>query len=322
MNYFTTPHGGGIVVYLAPFPFFRLTSFAGGSCVSIVQVKDLIEAGVHFGHRASRWNPKMRPYIYGKRNLIHIIDLRETVRGLLRAYRYLAKVSSNGSLVLFVGTKRQAKDTIEREAARCGMPFVSERWLGGTLTNYRTIRDRLKRLQELEALWLPAGENAAKIHLPDYMRSMLNDSGKLELSKAPDTASIRSYSKKMVATLNRELSKIQRNLQGIREMNRLPDAMIVVDPHREHIAVKEAKRMGVTTVSLIDTDSDPDVVDLPIPGNDDSIRSIELVLGKLADAIAEGRAALPADQQALARPRPPANQNPAPNPKPAPAVVE
>ena len=114
--------------------------------MAIVQVKDLIEAGVHFGHRASRWNPKMRPYIYGKRNLIHIIDLRETVRGLLRAYRYLAKVASNGSLVLFVGTKRQAKETIEREAARCGMPFVSERWLGGTLTNYRTIRDRLKRL--------------------------------------------------------------------------------------------------------------------------------------------------------------------------------
>ena len=172
--------------------------------MAIVQVKDLIEAGVHFGHRASRWNPKMRPYIYGKRNLIHIIDLRETVRGMLRAYRFLAKVASNGSLVLFVGTKRQAKDTIEQQAARCGMPYVSERWLGGTLTNYRTIRDRLKRLQELEGLWLAENENPAKVDLQAHMKNMLNESGKLELSKAPETAPIRKYSKKMVATLNRE----------------------------------------------------------------------------------------------------------------------
>src|SRR5437660_10216716 len=160
----------------------RFRSAAGGSCVAIVQVQELIESGVHFGHRASRWNPKMRPYIYGKRNLIHIIDLRETVRGLLRAYRYLSQVASKGSLVLFVGTKRQAKETVEREARRCGMPYVNERWLGGTLTNYRTIRDRLKRLQELEALWLPAGENAAKMDMVAYMRSMLNESGKLELT--------------------------------------------------------------------------------------------------------------------------------------------
>lgn len=277
--------------------------------MAIVQVKDLIEAGVHFGHRASRWNPKMRPYIYGKRNLIHIIDLRETVRGLLRAYRYLAQVASKGSLVLFVGTKRQAKEAIEREAVRCGMPYVSERWLGGTLTNYRTIRDRLKRLQELEAMWLPAGENPGKVDMPAYMRTMLNESGKLELNKSPDTALIRGYSKKMVATLNRELTKITRNLQGIREMNRLPDAIIVVDPKREDIAVKEAQRMGVTTVSLIDTDSDPDTIDLPIPGNDDSIRSIELMLAKLADAILEGKATLPPEQQAQmkARPRPTGN---------------
>jgi small subunit ribosomal protein S2 len=284
----------------------------------------MIEAGVHFGHRASRWNPKMRPYIYGKRNLIHIIDLRETVRGLLRAYRYLAKVASSGSLVLFVGTKRQAKEAIEREAARCGMPFVSERWLGGTLTNYRTIRDRLKRLQELETLWLPAKESAAKINLPEYMKGMLNEAGKLELSKSPENAEIRQFSKKMVATLNRELSKIQRNLSGIREMNRLPDAMVVVDPKREAIAVKEAQRMGVSTVALIDTDSDPDTVDLPIPGNDDSIRSIELVLGKLADAVLEGRAALPPEQQALLKPRPPGGNGPtaAVSPKPSPALVQ
>jgi small subunit ribosomal protein S2 len=293
--------------------------------VAIVQVKDLIEAGVHFGHRASRWNPKMRPYIYGKRNLIHIIDLRETVRGLLRAYRYLAQTASKNSLVLFVGTKRQAKEAIEREAARCNMPYVNERWLGGTLTNYRTIRDRLKRLQELEAMWLPAGENPAKVDMTASMRSMLNEAGKLELSKAPETAPIRGYSKKMVATLNRELSKITRNLQGIREMNRLPEALIVVDPRREDIAVKEAQRMGIATVGLIDTDSDPDTVDLPIPGNDDSIRSIELVLARLAEAIVEGRAALPADQQAAIKPRPAPFGNgsnvPAPSPKPASAAV-
>jgi small subunit ribosomal protein S2 len=289
--------------------------------VAIVQVKDLIEAGVHFGHRASRWNPKMRPFIYGKRNLIHIIDLRETVRGLLRAYRYLANVASKGSLVLFVGTKRQAKEAVEREAARCGMPYVSERWLGGTLTNHRTIRDRLKRLQELEALWLPAADRADKMDVPAYMKTMLNESGKFDLVRSPETAQIRGYSKKMVAALNRELSKISRNLQGIRDMNRLPDAMVVIDPHREDIAVKEAQRMGVTTVALIDTDSNPDSIDLPIPGNDDSIRSIELVLAKLADAVLEGKASLPPEQQAGARPRPPA-QAPAPNPKPAPAVVQ
>ncbi|MCI0642544.1 MAG: 30S ribosomal protein S2 [Gemmataceae bacterium] len=274
--------------------------------MAIVQVQELIESGVHFGHRASRWNPKMRPYIYGKRNLIHIIDLRETVRGLLRAYRFLAKVASRGSLVLFVGTKRQAKESIEREAHRGGMPYVSERWLGGTLTNYRTIRDRLKRLNELESLWLPAGEKPGNIDMVAYMKTMRNDSGKFEFTKSPETAAIRGYSKKMVATLNRELTKITRNLQGIREMNRLPDAIVVVDPKREDIAVKEAKRMGVTTVALIDTDSDPDCVDLPIPGNDDSIRSIELILAKLADSVLEGKASLP----------PEAQRGRGPNPKP------
>ncbi|MCC6418524.1 MAG: 30S ribosomal protein S2 [Gemmataceae bacterium] len=297
--------------------------------MAIVQVKDLIEAGVHFGHRASRWNPKMRPFIYGKRNLIHIIDLRETVRGLLRAHRYLVQLAAKGSLILFVGTTRQAKEAIEREAGRGGMPYVSERWLGGTLTNYRTIRDRLKRLQELEAMWLPGGERADKMDMVAYMKTMLNESGKYDLTRAPETATIRGYSKKMVAALSRELTKITRNLQGIRDMNRLPDAMIVVDPKREEIAVKEAQRMGVTTLALIDTDSDPDMVDLPIPGNDDSIRSIELILARLADAVREGRAALPPDQQqgpprgrtsAGAPSGAPAGA--AANPKPAPAVVE
>jgi small subunit ribosomal protein S2 len=279
--------------------------------VAIVQVQELIESGVHFGHRASRWNPKMRPFIYGKRNLIHIIDLRETVRGLLRGYRYLAKVASRNSLVLFVGTKRQAKESIEREARRAGMPYVSERWLGGTLTNYRTIRDRLKRLQELEALWLPHGEKPERVNLAEHMRTMINETGRLDLNRAPESAAIRTYSKKMVAQLTRELTKINRNLQGIREMNRLPDAMVVVDPKREDIAVKEAQRMGVTTVALIDTDSDPDTVDLPIPGNDDSIRSIELILAKLADAVLEGKASIPAEQAAQ-----PGGRQPRPQPQP------
>ncbi len=281
--------------------------------MAIVQVQDLIEAGVHFGHRASRWNPKMRPYIYGKRNLIHIIDLRETVRGMLRAAKFVSKVASRGSLVLFVGTKRQAKEAIEREAQRCGMPYVSERWLGGTLTNYRTIRDRLKRLHELESMWLPHGEKSANVDIAAHMKSMRTETGKLEVNKAPETGTIRTYSKKMVATLNRELEKITRNLQGIREMNRLPDAMVVIDPKREEIAVKEAQRMGVTTVALIDTDSDPDCVDLPIPGNDDSIRSIEILLARVADAVLEGKAALPPEAQGgrggrggPANPKPPA----------------
>ncbi|HVK10554.1 MAG TPA: 30S ribosomal protein S2 [Gemmataceae bacterium] len=283
--------------------------------MAIVQVKDLLDAGVHYGHRASRWNPKMRPYIYGKRNLIHIVDLRETVRGLLRGHRYISQVVSKGGLVLFVGTKRQAKELVEREAQRCGMPYVSERWLGGTLTNYRTIRNRLKRLEELEAMWLANGENPNRMDMTQYMSTMLAENGKLDIHKAPDSAEIRTHSKKMVSTLSRELGKIRRNLQGIREMKRLPDALVVIDPKKEHIAVKEAARMGVATVALIDTDSDPDTVDLPIPGNDDSIRSIELILTKAADAVLEGKAALSPDDAARARPRP---AQPAPAPAQAP----
>lgn len=289
--------------------------------MALVDVKDLLEAGVHYGHRASRWNPKMRPYIYGKRNLIHIIDLRETVRGLLRAYKYLSQVVARGGLVMFVGTKRQAKEIIEREAGRAGMPFVSERWLGGTLTNYRTIRNRLKRLQELEAMWLPAGANPAKEDLNSYIAGLLTEAGKLDPAKAPDSSDIRTHSKKMISTLSRELLKIRRNLMGIRDMIKLPDALVIVGPNKEHIAVKEAKRMGVTTIALIDTDSDPDPVDLPIPGNDDSIRSIEVVVSKLADACLEGRAALPPEQQGMIKPRQPRPAAPPrpPEPNPAPA---
>jgi len=225
-------------------------------------VKDLIEAGVHFGSRARRWNPKMKPYIYGKRNLIHIIDLKETVRGLLRGSKFFNRVAANNGLILFVGTKRQATDTIMEQATRCGMPFVTERWLGGTLTNFVTIRSRLKRLEELERIL--DGEQAA------------------------------SYSKKMISQLTRERTKIDRNLSGIRTMERLPEALLVVDPVREKIAVQEAKKLGIKVIALLDTDCDPDSVDLPIPGNDDSMRSIELVVKYLADAILEGRAVAPA----------------------------
>ena len=169
-------------------------------------------------------------------------------------------------------------------------------------------------------MWLPSHDNPAKIDLATYMKTMLNESGKLDLHKAPESAIIRGYSKKMVAMLNRELSKISRNLKGIREMTRVPEAIVVVDPHREDIAVKEAQRMGVTTVALIDTDSDPDVVDLPIPGNDDSIRSIELMMARLADAVLEGKAALPPDGANAPKPRPQGGGSP--NPRPAPAVAE
>lgn len=222
-----------------------------------VLVKDLIEAGVHFGHRVSRWNPKMRPYIYGRQNMIHIIDVRETVRGLLRARKYLQQVAAGGGMILFVGTKRQARETIEREAQRCGMPYVSDRWLGGTLTNFRTIRSRLSHLEKLEAL-----RNSEEIH---------------------------SYSKKMQAALNREYRKMYRNLNGIRTMSRVPDCLLVVDPKKEKNAVREAKKMGIPTIALIDTDGDPDEVDLPIPGNDDGIRSIDLVIRLLTDAIVAGK---------------------------------
>jgi small subunit ribosomal protein S2 len=223
----------------------------------IVSAKELIEAGVHFGHRASRWNPKMRPYIYGRRNLIHIIDVRETIRGLLRAKKYLRQVAAGGSLILFVGTKRQASEPVEREGSRCGMPRVSDRWLGGTLTNFRTIRNRLSRLEELETL----------------MKS----------------EQFETYSKKMQSALKREFRKMYRNLNGIRTLNRMPECLVIIDPKKEHNAVREAIKLGIATVALIDTDCDPDKIDLPIPGNDDSIRSIEIVMEQLADAVLDGK---------------------------------
>ena len=237
--------------------------------MSTTLVKELVESGVHFGHRSSRWNPKMRPYIYARRNLIHIIDVKETIRGLLRAKKYLADVASHGSLILFVGTKRQARDTIQKAAERCGMPYVADRWLGGTLTNFRTIRDRLSRLEALE--------------------------------KIREGEEIKTYSKKMQSTLTREYRKIYHNLHGMRTMTRLPECLVVVDPKKEKNAIKEARKLGIASVALIDTDCDPDQVDLPIPGNDDSMRSIELIVNLLADAIAAGKTQSAVQQQQLQR---------------------
>jgi small subunit ribosomal protein S2 len=229
--------------------------------VADIVVKEILEAGVHFGHKTSRWNPKMRPYIYGRRNQIHIIDLRETVRGLIRAQKYLQRVAAQGSLVLFVGTKRQAAEAVSEVAAACGMPYCAERWLGGTLTNFRTVRTRLRRLEELETL--------------------------------DKTGEIATYSKKRQSQLMRELRKIRRNLGGIRDMNRIPEAVVVVDPNKEHNCIAECRSLGVKIVALLDTDCDPDMVDLPIPGNDDSIRSIRMILGHLSDAVAAGKASIP-----------------------------
>jgi len=219
--------------------------------------KELVDAGIHFGHRSTHWNPKMAPYIFGKRNKIHIIDVKETIKGLLLARKYLTKVVAEGKDVLFVGTKRQARGIIEQHAGEAGMPYVTERWLGGTLTNYATIRQRLKRLEELERI---------------------EESGEIE-----------NYSKKMESQLNREKAKITRNLGGIREMNKLPGAIVIVDVAQETNAVREARKLGIPTVCLIDTDSDPDFADIPIPGNDDAMRSIEVVIRSLVAAVNEGK---------------------------------
>lgn len=220
-------------------------------------VQDLIDAGIHFGQRASGWNPKMGRYIYGKRNGIHVIDIKETIKGLLLAKKFVAKTVADGKDVCFVGTKRQAKSVIEQRVADVKMHYVTERWLGGTLTNFRTIRQRLKRLEELEAI--EADNN------------------------------FQNYSKKMESQLRREMRKIRRNLDGIRNMHKLPGVMIVIDVRRETTALKEARKLGIPTICLIDTDGDPELADIPIPGNDDSMRSIDVIVRELCIAIAEGK---------------------------------
>jgi small subunit ribosomal protein S2 len=221
-------------------------------------VRDLIEAGIHFGQRRGNWNPKMKPYIYGLRNKIHIVDIRETVQGLLLAKKFVRCVVAEGKDVCFVGTKRQARAAVEKYAQDVNMPYVVERWLGGTLTNYRTIRERLARLEELEKLV---------------------ESGEIE-----------NYSKKMASQLLREQRKITRNLQGIRNMDKHPGCLVVIDVNREINALREARSLGIPTIALIDTDGDPDLVDVPIPGNDDSMRSIDVIIRELCEAVTAGKA--------------------------------
>ena len=222
-------------------------------------VQDLIESGIHFGQRTSGWNPKMTPYIYGKRNGIHIIDIKETVKGLLLARKFITKTVSGGKDICFVGTKRQAKGVIEQRVGDVEMHYVTERWLGGTLTNFGTIRNRLKRLEELEAI------------------------------EADDN--FESYSKKMESQLRREMRKIKRNLDGIRRMSKMPGAIVAIDVNREATALREARKLGIPTICLIDTDGDPDMADIAIPGNDDSMRSIDVIIRELCKAISDGKTA-------------------------------
>jgi len=231
--------------------------------------RELVNAGVHFGHGVSRWNPKMAPFIFAKRGNIHIIDVKKTLKGLLIAKKLLAEIVSTGNDVIFVGTKRQAQKAVETVAKKCGMHYVSERWLGGMLTNFRTIRSRLARLEQLESM---------------------EQDGSLE-----------GGSKKQASRLKREMRKIKINLDGVRKMTRLPGAVVAVDAKKEYLALREAKKLGVATVGILDTDSDPDTVDVAIPANDDSIRAIELILNELADAVAIGKTMVPARTEQTAR---------------------
>ncbi len=241
--------------------------------MAVVSMKSLLESGVHFGHQTRRWNPKMKPYIFTERSGIYIIDLQRTLRELDAAYRFVRQVTSQGGTVLFIGTKKQAQEPIVREAERCGQPYVTERWLGGMLTNFSTIKLRIKRMKELE---------------------QMNEDG-----------SMQQLPKKEQLKLNGELEKLQKNLTGIRDMNDVPAVVFVIDTKREEIAVAEARRLRIPVVALVDTNADPDEVDYVIPGNDDAIRSVNLMTKVIADAVLEGRARLEGPQVALdAEPRP------------------
>jgi small subunit ribosomal protein S2 len=244
--------------------------------MSYLGMKQLLEAGVHFGHETKRWNPKMKRYIFAERNGIFIIDLQKTLIESEKAFNFLRDLAGRGGTILFVGTKKQAQEILAAEARRCGMPFINERWLGGLLTNFRTIRTRVDRLKDLE--------------------------------KSFEDESILRFSKKEQIDLGKELQRLQRYLGGIRDMTRVPDAIFVIDPTKEAIAVKEANKLGIPAVALADTDSDPDVLDFIVPGNDDAIRSIQLVTATLADVIVEvrGGASVPAEGEPEAAPVPPA----------------
>lgn len=245
-------------------------------------IRELIRAGVQFGHRTSRWNPKMAPYILKKRNLIHLVDLKETIRGLITGARLISIIAERGEYVLFAGTKRAAQGIVRRNARWCGMPYVADRWPGGLLTNYVTIRSRLERLIELE---------------------QLEESGEIE-----------NFSKKMISSLRREHRKIERNLGGVREMDRLPGAVVIVDPVREYIAADEAKKLNIPSVALVDTNGDPDAVDVVVPGNDDAIGSIKIFARTMAHAVLEGRArAEGVEVEEIAQEVPEKTERPAPD---------
>lgn len=225
--------------------------------MSVISMKQLLEAGVHFGHQTRRWNPKMAPYIYTERNGIHIIDLQKTVGLVDEAYKAIFDIVAQGGTILFVGTKKQASETIAEEATRCGMYYVNERWLGGMLTNFRTIRSRIERLKKIEKM---------------------SEDGTFDL-----------LPKKEVANLKKEQEKLTKNLGGIKDMDRIPDAVFVVDPKKEALCVKEANSLGLTVIGIADTNCDPDELDYVIPGNDDAIRAVKLIVSKMADAVIEAK---------------------------------
>ncbi len=225
---------------------------------SQVTMKQLLETGVHFGHRTQKWNPKMSPYIFTQRNGIHILDLQQTIVNLHKYHDMLRDIGANGGVVLFVGTKRQAQDTIAQEADRCGMPYVNHRWLGGTMTNWRTIRDRIDTLKKLEA--------------------------------ARDRGDFKKITKREALLRERKIEKLQLRLGGIRDMKRLPDLIVIVDTRREFTAVKEANILDIPVLGLLDSNSDPDSIDYVLPANDDAMRAIKLMVSALADAIIEGKA--------------------------------
>lgn len=224
--------------------------------MAVVSMKQLLESGVHFGHQTRRWNPKMAQYIFTERNGIYIIDLQKTVRKIEEAYKFVKDLAEAGGTLLFIGTKKQAHNTVREEAERCGMYYVNERWLGGMLTNFETIKSRVQRLKELERM---------------------EEDGSFDL-----------LPKKEVMQLRKEHDKLQRYLGGIREMKRLPDAVFIIDPRKERIAVNEARKLGIPIVAIVDTNCDPDEIDYVIPGNDDAIRAVRLLTGKMADAVIEG----------------------------------
>ncbi len=237
--------------------------------MSSISMKELLEAGVHFGHQTKRWNPKMKPYIFGARNGIYIIDLQKTVRYFKSAYNYVKESVQDGSTVLFVGTKKQAQDSVAEEASRCGQYYVNQRWLGGMLTNFSTVKQSIDRLKRLDAMF--------------------------------DDGTIEAYTKKEALQFEKEREKLQKTLGGIKGMHKLPSLMFVIDPKNEEIAVQEAKKLGIPVVAIVDTNCDPDPIDMVIPGNDDAIRAIRLLTSKIADAVIEGgqarNAALQADTE-------------------------